>query len=154
MYHHIMDAKWGKRASVIGHSYSRDLETSNNPVALLYILHLRPDLINDPHPLVTQDLAWLQLHDLLVIEVQIASSDSSASDLDYGVGGLGDGGHRHLFDPHILVTIPAERQHSFVGPRRMLVRRGGGAVAEPLFYLVGNEGVHLFAFVYDLSVIS
>lgn len=127
----------------------RDLKTSHNPIALLHTLHIRPDLIDDSHPFVPQNVARLQLHDLLVIEVQIASTDGGAGDFDDGVAGLGDGRHGHLFNPHVLVTVPTERQHGFVGSRGMVVGGDGGAVAEVLFELVGDEGVHLFGFVHD-----
>jgi hypothetical protein len=54
------------------------LERSNNTITLLDILNLRPNLVYNSHPFMPKDVAAFELHDLFVVEVQIAAADGGA----------------------------------------------------------------------------
>ncbi len=118
------------------------METGNDSVAFLDRCDFRPDLIDYAHELMSQDFAFLQLHNLLVVQVQITTADCRAGHLHDGIGRLGYGRCGHFFNADIPITVPAECKHGFTGTSIILVRGSGRSVTELFFRLVGDDRIH------------
>jgi hypothetical protein len=79
----------------------RDLETGYDSVSFLYILDLASYLVYNTTPFMAQDISALQLHDFLVVEMEIAAADCRTGDLADHVRWLGDGWYWGLEDSYI-----------------------------------------------------
>jgi hypothetical protein len=79
----------------------RDLETGYDSISFLYILDLASYLVYNAAPFMAQDISALQLHDFLVVEMEIAAADCRAGDFADHVCGLGDGWYGGFEDSHI-----------------------------------------------------
>ncbi len=70
---------------------ARYLERGNHTIAFLYVLDGRANFVDHSHILVTEDVPALQLHYLLVVQVQITAADGGARYADDDVCGLSNG---------------------------------------------------------------
>jgi len=61
---------------------ARNLETRHHSVALLQVLDARPHLVYDSAELVAKDVALLELDDRAMVQMQVATADSAAGDLE------------------------------------------------------------------------
>lgn len=55
-----------------------DLEAGDYSIAFSNAFYLWTNVLDNAHPLVPQDVANLQLHDLLVVQMQITATDCCA----------------------------------------------------------------------------
>jgi len=88
-----------------------DVEGDHHPVSGLDVLYLGPDLLDDPHRLVTEDVALVDEHPQHSVEVQVRTADRGRGDTDDRVVGLLDRGIGNLVDPHVFIAVECERFH-------------------------------------------
>ena len=65
-----------------------DLETGDDAIAFLQVLDLGTELVDFTAELVAEDVAFLELDDGAVEEVQVATADGGAGDFEDDVAGL------------------------------------------------------------------
>jgi hypothetical protein len=100
------------------------------------------DLIYNTYPLTPDDLACLQLHDLFVVQMQVATTNHGTYHLANNLLLLSDGRFWNLFRSCFRISMPMKRKHGFIV---MIFRLVGGncrTVIELLLGLIGKEGIH------------
>jgi hypothetical protein len=88
-----------------------DVERDDDAVAGGDVAHLGPDLLDDAHRLVADDVALLHLDDLAAVEVQVRAADRRRGDADDRVGRLLDRRIGDLVDAHVLLAMPDDGLH-------------------------------------------
>ena len=90
-----------------------DIERHDHPVARAELSgRLRPDFLDDPHRLVTEDVTLVDIRTHHVEQVQVGAADGSRGDPDDRVGGLLDLGLRNVIDADIAGAMPGDRLHA------------------------------------------
>jgi hypothetical protein len=88
-----------------------DVERHDDAIARLDMRHVRADLLDDPHWLVTEDIALLHVHRQHPVEVQIRTADSRRGDPHDRVGRLLDHRIGHLVNAHVFRAVPHNCLH-------------------------------------------
>ena len=88
-----------------------DVERDHDPVTGLDVPHLGTHGLDDPHRLVTEDVAFVheRPHDL--VEVQVRTADPAGSDSDNRVGRLLDGGIGDVFHADVALSVISDGLH-------------------------------------------
>ncbi len=88
-----------------------DVERDHHPIARFQPPDARPDLLDDPHRLMADDVAFRHGRPQLGVEVEVGAADRRGGDAHDGVGGLLDHRVRHLVDPHVFPAVPHHCSH-------------------------------------------
>ncbi|KAI3477581.1 hypothetical protein L1887_60621 [Cichorium endivia] len=100
---------------------ARHRERGDHAVALLEFGHLGADLVDHTDTFVAEDLAFVDVGHIAVVEVQVATAHRDARSAHNDVGRVGDGGSGHVDDAHIALALPRERVH--IRLARLVARR-------------------------------
>ena len=88
-----------------------NVERDHHPVALPKLPNLRPDLLHDPHRLVTEDVTRVEERTEYLIEVQIGATDTGRRHPDDRIGRLLDLRIRDLVNAHVTRSVPSNCLH-------------------------------------------
>ncbi len=90
---------------------ARDVERHHHPVSRGDVLHISPDLLDDPHRLVPDDVALLEPHSQYSVEMQVRAADRRRGDSDYRVRGLLEPRIGDRVHPYVFLAVPCYRFH-------------------------------------------
>jgi hypothetical protein len=88
-----------------------DVEGNDDTVAGADVLDLGPDLLDDPHWLVPEDVAAIQKGAHHFVQVQVRAADRRGGDVHHGIGRLFDSGIRDLLHANVATPLPDECLH-------------------------------------------
>src|SRR5215218_1609345 len=102
---------------------ARDVERDDDPVSGLYVLHVGPDLLDDAHRLVPEDVALPHDRTEFAVQVEVRAADGGRGDADDGVRRLLDHGVGHFVHPHVLFAVPHDGLHGSLLPTPVSISR-------------------------------
>ncbi|PSK62863.1 hypothetical protein B0E53_05229 [Micromonospora sp. MH33] len=95
-----------------------DGEGDDHPVAGPEPGHPGPDLLDDAHRLVAEDVTGLQVRPEHLVQVQVGSADRGRGDPDDRIGRLLDPGVRYVLDADVPLAVPGQCLHAGMSPLR------------------------------------
>jgi hypothetical protein len=108
---------------------ARDIEGYDHSVTWSDVLHISPNLLDDSHRLVPNDIALPHNGKKLAVKMQVRAADGGRGYANYGVRGLLDDRVRYVIYPDIFFTVPHHTTAFMVlSSRHQLATRGFAAV--------------------------
>jgi hypothetical protein len=90
-----------------------DVEGDHDAVAGFDVFDLGADLLDDPHRLVSEDVALVDEHPQHLVEVQVRAADRGRGDADDRVGRVLDRRIGDLVDADVAFAVEGECLHRF-----------------------------------------
>jgi hypothetical protein len=98
-----------------------------------------------------EDFTLLQLHDLFVVRMQVATTNCRTCYLVDDVFWFSDGRHGDFFNSNVSGAMPTKCKQGFILTVFGFVGSDGGPVTDLLFNLVGDKGFRDCGFLTKFS---
>ncbi len=97
---------------------ARDVERDHDAIAGSDVRHLRADLLDDAHGLVTEDVALVEIRAEHLVEMQVGAADAGRRHADDRVGGFADLGVGDGVHSDVALAVPDDGLHAGAPPQR------------------------------------